>query len=84
MDDATARQLAIYEFILEEIAENFCPPTVRMIQERFGISSPNGVCGHLRALVRKGYLRRSRQGGPYVPTKSANVCPVCGADRREQ
>lgn len=66
MDEPTERQTDIYKFILEEIAENFAPPTVRMIQERFGIRSPNGVCCHLRALIKKGYLRRARPGGPYV------------------
>ena len=34
-------------------------PTVREIGEQFGIKSPNGVMCHLRALERKGLIRRS-------------------------
>jgi SOS-response transcriptional repressor LexA len=39
-------------------------PTVRELGRLMGISSPNGVCGHLRALSKKGLLtfegRKSR------------------------
>ena len=34
-------------------------PTVREIAEHMDIRSPNGVVGHLRALVRKGLIRRN-------------------------
>jgi repressor LexA len=35
------------------------PPTLRQIGVEFGISSTNGVRSHLRALHKKGYIKRS-------------------------
>lgn len=54
----TERQQAIYEFIRQLIVERGFGPTVREIAEQFGISSPNGAAGHLRALERKGLIVR--------------------------
>lgn len=54
----TARQREIYDFIKERVTVNGCPPTVREIGEQFGISSPNGVMCHLRALEKKGFIVR--------------------------
>src|SRR5438132_8921874 len=34
------------------------PPAIRDICEEFGISSPNGVMCHLKALEKKGYINR--------------------------
>ncbi|TWT33846.1 LexA repressor [Posidoniimonas corsicana] len=34
-------------------------PTLRELAARLGIRSPNGVLCHLKALERKGYLRRA-------------------------
>ncbi len=34
------------------------PPTIPEIQTEFGIKSPNGVNNHIKALIRKGYIRR--------------------------
>ncbi len=33
-------------------------PSVRQLADELGIKSPNGVMGHLKALERKGYLKR--------------------------
>jgi repressor LexA len=52
----TARQLAVLRFIAEYTADFACPPSIRDIGERFGISSPNGVLCHLRALAKKGLV----------------------------
>ena len=54
----TDRQRAIYDFIRDLIVRRGYGPTVREIAKRFGIRSPNGVMCHLRALERKGLIRR--------------------------
>ncbi len=54
----TKRQLAVYEFIRDKIRGRGYGPTVREIGKQFGISSPNGVMCHLKALERKGVITR--------------------------
>ena len=54
----TERQTAIYSFIVDFASEHGYPPTIPEIQDEFGIKSPNGVSNHIKALMRKGYIRR--------------------------
>jgi len=54
----TEKQHAVYTFIRQEIIEQRLSPTVREIAEQFGIRSSNGVMCHLRALERKGWIKR--------------------------
>jgi repressor LexA len=58
MQGLTKRQQQTLEFIRKSIDERGYPPTLREIGESMGIRSTNGVNDHLRALERKGYLRR--------------------------
>lgn len=58
MQGLTKRQQQTLEFIRKSIEERGYPPTLREIGESMGIRSTNGVNDHLRALERKGYLRR--------------------------
>jgi repressor LexA len=58
MQELTERQQLVLQFIQESIAERGYPPTLREIGARMGIRSTNGVNDHLRALERKGYLKR--------------------------
>ncbi len=58
MQGLTKRQSQTLEFIRHSIEERGYPPTLREIGEFMGIRSTNGVNDHLRALERKGYLRR--------------------------
>jgi repressor LexA len=58
LERLTEKQRAVYEFIREKIRMRGYGPTVREIGSRFGISSPNGVMCHLRALERKGLINR--------------------------
>jgi repressor LexA len=53
-DNLTERQQAVYEFIRTKIRGRGYGPTVREIGLEFGISSPNGVVCHLKALEKKG------------------------------
>jgi repressor LexA len=57
----TARQNAIVAFLREQLSERGYGPTVREIGARFGITSPNGVMCHLKALEKKGVIRRDRR-----------------------
>ena len=52
----TARQAEVLDFI----TRNACMygPTVREIAAGIGVSSPNGVVCHLKALEKKGLIRR--------------------------
>ena len=54
----TVRQRAIYEFILKTIREKGFAPSIQEIGGRFKIASTNGVSDHLKALEKKGYIRR--------------------------
>jgi repressor LexA len=58
MQGLTSRQRQILEFISKRIEEQGYPPTIREIGEEMGIRSTNGVNDHLKALERKGFLKR--------------------------
>ena len=80
MSDAlTDRQQQILDFISHSIAERGYPPTLREIGEHFGIRSTNGVNDHLKALEKKGVLRRedlkSRAMRP-ITANGADVIPI--------
>jgi repressor LexA len=61
----------VLEFIERSIDQRGYPPTLREIAGDLGVSSTNGVNDHLKALERKGYLRRedlkSRALRPVAP-----------------
>ncbi len=77
MQPLTERQEAILEFIRHSIRERGYPPTLREIGAQMNIRSTNGVSDHLRALERKGYLRRedmkSRALRPTTPDARVRV-----------
>ena len=54
----TERQKEIYDFIQTKIDERGYGPTVREIGLAFEIKSPNGVMCHLKALEKKGLIKR--------------------------
>src|SRR5438132_2938273 len=55
----TERQREIYDFIKDRIEGRGFGPTVREIGEGFDIKSPNGVMCHLKALEKKGLIKRT-------------------------
>ena len=73
----TQRQREILDFISASIAERGFPPTLREIGEHFHIRSTNGVNDHLKALEKKGHLRRedlkSRAMRPVLPDGMGEV-----------
>ena len=54
----TARQKEIYDFLLKTIREKGYAPSIPEIGAKFKIASTNGVSDHLKALEKKGYIRR--------------------------
>ena len=54
----TERQREIYDFIKDKIESRGYGPTVREIGQAFEIRSPNGVMCHLKALEKKGIIKR--------------------------
>lgn len=54
----TGRQREVLDFIARWVDEKGFPPTLKEIADRFRLSSVNAVRDHLKALERKGYLRR--------------------------
>jgi repressor LexA len=80
-DALTQRQREILDFISASIVERGFPPTLREIGEHFQIRSTNGVNDHLKALEKKGHLRRedlkSRAMRPVLPD-GGDVIPFGG------
>src|ERR1041384_7494239 len=78
-DALTQRQREILDFISASIVERGFPPTLREIGEHFSIKSTNGVNDHLKALEKKGHLRRedlkSRAMRPVLPD-GAEIVPL--------
>lgn len=76
-DALTQRQREILDFISASIVERGFPPTLREIGEHFHIRSTNGVNDHLKALEKKGHLRRedlkSRAMRPVLPDGTGEV-----------
>lgn len=67
----TERQQEIYDFIVAFRRENGCSPSIPEIQRHFGIQSPNGVAGHLKALEAKGMIRRADRGSRQIDIPGA-------------
>ncbi len=81
----TDRQKLIYDFLVRTVREKGYAPSIQEIGSRFKIASTNGVFGHLKALEKKGYIRRigrraleilSGQGRPVFP--DVREVPVLG------
>jgi repressor LexA len=58
VEDLTARQQEILDFIRKEVREKGYPPSVREIGEAVNLSSSSTVHSHLERLEKLGYIRR--------------------------
>ncbi|HEX9666353.1 MAG TPA: transcriptional repressor LexA [Thermodesulfobacteriota bacterium] len=54
----TERQQDILDFIASQIESLGFPPTISEIQKQFSFKSPNAAGQHLKALVKKGWIKR--------------------------
>jgi repressor LexA len=79
LSSLTSRQKAIYDFVLKTIREKGYAPSIPEIGSRFKIASTNGVSDHLKALEKKGYIRRI--GTRAIEVLSALGEPVLAATR---
>jgi repressor LexA len=79
----TERQREIYEFIRLKIENRGYGPTVREIGEAFKIKSPNGVMCHLKALEKKGLIKREEHAARAIQLvahrRPAQGLPFLGA-----
>jgi len=78
MKDLTERQREVYQFILSHLENNFRPPTLREIGDRFQMKSTGSVRDNIRALVSKGYIRHiphSARGIELVLREDAPIAP---------
>ncbi len=57
MKALTAKQQNVYDFIRKKVGRIGYPPSVREIAQQFGIST-RAAYDHLRAIEKKGYIRR--------------------------
>jgi len=73
MQSLTKRQSEVLDFIREAITEYGMPPTVAEITAAMGVSSTNGVRGHLQALARKGVIE-------LIPGASRGIRLLAAAD----
>ena len=58
MEDLSPRQRDVLDFISAAIAQRGLPPTYREIGDALNIRSTNGVADHVKALIRKGYVKK--------------------------
>lgn len=59
MQKLTKQQQRVLNFMVQSTKKNGYQPTVREIQHHIKASSPNGAYCHLRALVRKGWIKQN-------------------------
>jgi repressor LexA len=59
--ELTQKQQEILSFIYDEIKHNQLPPSIREIAAKFGFASPRSVQDHLKALVKKGFIKISEK-----------------------
>ncbi len=73
----TARQQEVLSFIEDCIGSGGFPPTLREIGQALNIRSTNGVNDHLKALTRKGFLRRGNmKSRALFPTSTPQMVDV--------
>jgi len=77
LDELTARQRKIMDYIISEVQQKGYPPSVREIGEAVGLSSSSTVHAHLAKLEQLGYLRRD-------PTKPRAIEVLVGGSADEQ
>src|SRR6266496_4402530 len=79
MDDLTARQRRILDFIRTAVHERGYPPTVREIGEAVGLTSSSSVHSQLANLERKGLLRKDA-----TKPRAMSLVPVAEDDMERE
>jgi repressor LexA len=84
MEQLTARQQEVLDFVTEYINERGYAPSLREIGKKISVSGTLGVMKHLEALERKGHLRRqegSSRGITLAGQSQAATLPIVGVVR---
>ncbi len=72
----TPKQKRIYDFLSSTIREKGYAPSIPEIGQRFKIASTRGVFDHLKALERKGYIKRvGKRAIEIVSSKGRSALP---------
>ncbi len=72
----TPKQKRIYDFLSSTIREKGYAPSIPEIGQRFKITSTRGVFDHLKALERKGYIKRvGKRAIEIVSSKGRSALP---------
>lgn len=74
--DLSPRQRDVLSCITNALDQRGIPPTYREIGDALGISSTNGVADHMKALEKKGYLRKVADGAARGIQLTAKAGPV--------
>jgi len=74
----TPRQKQVLQLIRRHLSADGAPPTIRELREDLALKSLRGVTVHLDALVRKGYIQRSRnaRGIRLIRETSREMAPI--------
>jgi repressor LexA len=85
MNALTQRQEEILKYLEMFTAKSGYPPTIREIRSAFGFRSNRSVVDHLKALERKGYIKRDRHSSRAIEiinhvggSEEMLKCPVAG------
>jgi repressor LexA len=84
MEELTARQAQVLEFVISYLDQHGCPPTLREISEHIGVKGTATAIMHLDALQRKGHIAR-REGSSrsisLVSRAGSTSVPIVGTVR---
>ena len=80
----TARQQQILDLVRVSLRDRHYAPTVRELQAATGITNPNGIMCHLRALRKKGLLTWTPgEGRTLRPVRGPWTLPLLGTVRSD-
>ena len=79
MKALTAKQQNVYEYIRKRVGRIGYPPSVREIAQQFGIST-RAAYDHLRAIEKKGHIRRDPMKPRAIEIMGSRNAPARGAD----
>lgn len=76
MEELTARQKQVFDIINQYLDRGEAFPSLREIADALGVRNKSGMVGHLKALERKGYIRRQQRSGYYA--LASHSAPMVG------
>lgn len=65
--NTTEKEQAVLDYVVEYYEEEGIPPTMREITEAFNYAHPSAAYYFLKTLEKKGFLRKARGRGGYLP-----------------